>query len=115
MILSGLRVFDISDPYHPKEIAYFNAPIADRGVDTGIFTSSNYAMSSPSFVPERNEIWYSDGFSGFYAVRLTNQAAVLGGGCNEAAAPTGSPGASETIRSRAGAGATVSSAAPAAT
>ena len=83
MILSGLRVFDISDPYHPKEIAYFNAPIADRGVDTGIFTSSNYAMSSPSFVPERNEIWYSDGFSGFYAVRLTNQAAVLGGGCNE--------------------------------
>ena len=32
-------------------------------------------MSSPSFVPERNEIWYSDGLSGFYAVRLTNGAA----------------------------------------
>ena len=29
-------------------------------------------MSSPSFVPERGEIWYSDGLSGFYAVRLTN-------------------------------------------
>ena len=38
-------------------------------------------MSSPSFVPERNEIWYSDGLSGFYAVRLTGGAAsVLGGG-----------------------------------
>ena len=33
---------------------------------------SNWAMSSPSFVPERGEIWYSDGLSGFYAVRLTN-------------------------------------------
>ena len=32
-------------------------------------------MSSPAFVPERNEIWYSDGLSGFYAVRLTNEAA----------------------------------------
>ena len=29
-------------------------------------------MSSPSFVPERGEIWYSDGFQGFFAVRLTN-------------------------------------------
>jgi hypothetical protein len=29
-------------------------------------------MSSPSFVPERGEIWYSDGNSGFYDVRLTN-------------------------------------------
>jgi len=29
-------------------------------------------MSSPSFVPKRREIWYSDGLSGFYAVRLTN-------------------------------------------
>jgi hypothetical protein len=29
-------------------------------------------MSSPSFVPERGEIWYSDGLSGFYAVRTTN-------------------------------------------
>ena len=32
---------------------------------------SNWAMSSPSFVPERDEIWYSDGLSGFYAVRVT--------------------------------------------
>jgi Ca2+-binding RTX toxin-like protein len=31
-------------------------------------------MSSPSFVPSRNEIWYSDGFQGFFAVRLTNGA-----------------------------------------
>ena len=68
MILSGLRVFDIRDPRNPKEIAYFNAPIPDRSV----IDPSNFAMSAPAFVPERGEIWYSDGFSGFYAVRLTN-------------------------------------------
>jgi RTX calcium-binding nonapeptide repeat (4 copies)/LVIVD repeat len=70
MILSGLRVFDIRDPAHPREIAYFNAPVTPRAVSD----ASNYAMSSPSFVPERREIWYSDGYSGFYAVRLTNDA-----------------------------------------
>ena len=71
MILSGLRVFDIRDPYHPREIAYFNAPINPRIVPVPT-PASNYAMSSPSFVPERHEIWYSDVYSGFYVVRLTN-------------------------------------------
>ncbi|MGH9184245.1 MAG: LVIVD repeat-containing protein, partial [Acidimicrobiales bacterium] len=68
MILSGLRVFDIRDPYHPREIAYFNAPVGPRIVTA----ASNYAMSSPAFAPERGEIWYTDGSSGFYAVRVTN-------------------------------------------
>jgi len=79
MILSGLRVFDISDPYNPKEIAYFNAPVQPRSVTD----PSNYAMSSPSFVPERDEIWYSDGYSGFYAVRLTNGVSPFSNACNE--------------------------------
>ncbi len=73
MIMSGLRVFDIRDPYNPREVAYFNAPENPRlfPVPTA---ASNYAMSSPSFVPERKEIWYSDVYSGFYAVRVTNGA-----------------------------------------
>ena len=71
MILSGLRVFDIRDPYNPREIAYFNAPIQPRVVPAPT-PASNYAMSSPSFVPERHEIWYSDVYSGFYVVRVTN-------------------------------------------
>jgi hypothetical protein len=87
MIISGLRVFDIRDPENPKEIAYFNSPIPERS--TPVFEASNWAMSSPSFVPERNEIWYSDGYSGFFAVRLTNDAwpANSGGGgaCNRLA------------------------------
>jgi hypothetical protein len=73
-ILSGLRVFDVRDPTRPREIAYFNAPVDPRILPAaGIVPSpSNWAMSSPSFVPERGEIWYSDGLSGFYAVRVTN-------------------------------------------
>jgi hypothetical protein len=73
-ILSGLRVFDIRDPSRPKEIAYYNAPVDPRIIPAaGIAPPpSNWAMSSPSFVPERGEIWYSDGLSGFYAVRVTN-------------------------------------------
>ncbi|GLR26107.1 LVIVD repeat-containing protein [Limnobacter litoralis] len=73
MILSGLRVFDIRDPANPKEVAYFNAPVQPR-VLTVPAPASDWAMSSPAFVPERKEIWYTDGYSGFYAVRVTNGA-----------------------------------------
>ena len=72
MIVSGLRIFDIRDPYNPREVAYFNAPVSPR--ITPIFEASNWAMSSPSFVPERKEIWYSDGYSGLYVLRVTNDA-----------------------------------------
>ena len=71
MILSGLRVFDIRDPKRPKEIAYFNAPVKDR-VSGPAFEASNWAMSSPAFDAENGEIWYSDGFQGFYSVQVTN-------------------------------------------
>ncbi len=70
MIISGLRVFDISDLRNPREVAYFNAPVYPRL--TPVFEASNWAMSSPEFVPERKEIWYSDGYSGFYVIRVTN-------------------------------------------
>jgi hypothetical protein len=62
MIRSGLRVFDIRDPVHPREIAYFNSPNGGR----------SDAVSSIAFAPERNELWFSDSASGFWAVQLTN-------------------------------------------
>lgn len=71
MILSGLRLFDIRDPFNPKEIAYFNGPILPQNGNPA-FDPAAYAMSAPAFVPERKEIWYSDGNSGFYSLRITN-------------------------------------------
>jgi hypothetical protein len=71
-IASGLRVFDISDLTSPKEVAYFVPPPVGRVENQG--TNSNYAMSQPAFVPERREVWYTDGESGFYAVRIDPQA-----------------------------------------
>jgi hypothetical protein len=78
-IVSGLRVFDIKDPVHPKEIAYFNGPVLPGPVPAppgGIppVRDGAFAMSAPAFVPSRNEIWYTDGNSGFYVVRLTASA-----------------------------------------
>jgi len=67
MIASGLRVFDIRDPAHPREMAYYVAP---NKVSRTAGDPSNYAMSSPSFVPERSEVWYTDGNSGFYDLKL---------------------------------------------
>ena len=71
MILSGLRVFDISDPRKPREVAYFNQPVVES---VNPRESGAYAMSAPAFVPERSEIWYSDGNSGFYNVKLNEKA-----------------------------------------
>ncbi len=68
-IASGLRVFDIRDPKAPKELAYYVAP---EGPSSTAGRPSNYAMSAPAFAPERGEIWYSDGNTGFYALRVTN-------------------------------------------
>jgi len=72
MILSGLRVFDIRDVEKPKEIGYFVAPPSTVSASGGpvIDERANWAMSSPAFAPERGEIWYSDGTSGFYALKI---------------------------------------------
>ena len=67
-IASGLRVFDISDLTRPKEIAYYVPPSQQRG-ENG-YDGSSYAMSKPTVVPGRREVWYSDGGTGFYNLRV---------------------------------------------
>jgi hypothetical protein len=69
-IASGLRVFDISDLLHPREIAYYVAPTTPN-TETG-YTESDYAMSQPTFDVARHEIWYTDGGTGFYVLQVTN-------------------------------------------
>ncbi len=52
MILSGLRIFDIRDPYQPREVAYFNPliypPIYPRPLPAPS-AGSPYALSSPAW------------------------------------------------------------------
>lgn len=69
-IASGLRVFDISDVMHPKEIAYFVSPTKPN-TETG-YTESDYAMSQPTFDTARHDIWYTDGGTGFYVLHVND-------------------------------------------
>ena len=68
-IMSGLRMFDIRDPYHPREIAYANFPTNPTKPGE---PASSFAMSAPAFAPERGEVWYADGNSGFYNLHISN-------------------------------------------
>jgi hypothetical protein len=68
-IASGMRVFDIRDPLHPREVAYANHPAVNAADPAK--SGGGYAMSAPAFVPERREIWYADANSGFWVERLS--------------------------------------------
>ncbi len=68
-IASGLRVFDIRNPRRPREVAYFNKPLAP-GTKPG--REAAHALSAPAWDMKRKQVWFTDGNTGFYAVRLTN-------------------------------------------
>jgi hypothetical protein len=74
-IMSGVRVFDIRDPKHPREVAYFNKPLMPG---KGFYPNKAgaFAMSAPAYDQRSRDIWYSDGNSGFYVVRLTKASGV---------------------------------------
>ena len=73
-IASGLRIFDIRDPYRPREVAYFNKPTMP-GVTPG--REGAYAMSAPGWDVRRGQVWYTDGNKGFFAVKLADKVADL--------------------------------------
>ena len=73
-IMSGLRVFDIADVAHPREIAYFNKPVVPGSVAISPTRAGSFAMSAPAYDGKTGDIWYTDGNSGFYVVRLTGTA-----------------------------------------
>ena len=71
-INSGLRVFNISDPKHPREVAYYvSPPKAGPGLN---LSPGDVAFSQPAFDPARREIYYTDAVSGFYVLRLSASA-----------------------------------------
>lgn len=80
---SGLRVFDIRDPYQPREIAYYNPP-ASPGYKAG----SNFNLTgecgtvdwTSSYVKvdlARGELWFTSHCNGFQVVRFTRPVAEL--------------------------------------
>ena len=70
MILSGLRLFDISDLENPVEVGYFNRPILLGSSTLNPTAAGAFAMSQPTWDLARKQVWYSDGNSGFYVVGL---------------------------------------------
>jgi hypothetical protein len=80
---SGLRVFDVRDPYRPKEIAYYNPP-ARPGYQAGSNFNSNgtcqtadWATAHPRIRVDRNEIWFTSQCNGFQVVRFEKPLAEL--------------------------------------
>jgi hypothetical protein len=83
---SGVRVFDIRDPYHPREIAYYNPP-AQVGKSNELQSSehannpalsaskltADYCSSPPRFVGD-DQLWVTCQDNGFMALRFTNGA-----------------------------------------
>jgi hypothetical protein len=67
-INSGLRIFSIQDPYHPREVAYFVSPPKASYVNGN--QASDTAMSKPAFYAPRREVWFTDAASGFWVLGL---------------------------------------------
>ena len=68
---SGLRIFDIRDPAHPREAGYFVSP-PSKGAAPG--ESGDMAFSQPAFDVAHHDVWYSDASSGFYVLHLDRSA-----------------------------------------
>ena len=84
-IVSGLRVFDISNLTKPKEIAYHVAPTRPRA-ENG-YMQSAFAMSKPAFNTARREVWYSDGATGFNVLRVKREVWPTGSGTSPGCVP----------------------------
>lgn len=76
---SGIRVFDIRDPYRPKEIAYYvpdgtTLPGAGSQVAGGSLSGPgiDVCTSQSQFVPERGELWVTCQANGFMVLKFTN-------------------------------------------
>ena len=56
-------------------MAYFNKPLLPGG-DADPQKAGSFAMSAPAYDEASHDIWYTDGNTGFYVVRLTKSSGV---------------------------------------
>ena len=62
---AGLRVFDISDPRRPREVAYYNPPVGE-----GASRTHDWSTTYPRYEPETGQIWFGSKVNGFNVVEL---------------------------------------------
>lgn len=62
---SGLRVFDISDPTSPREVAYYNPPVG-----AGAQRTHDWTSTYPRYLPSSGQIWFGSRVTGFNVVEL---------------------------------------------
>jgi hypothetical protein len=100
---SGVRVFDIRDPNHPKEIAYYNPP--SNPSNSGLAQAGSYdadppvdwAASGSRFYHAPNgswELWIQTQENGAQILRFTNGVYPLKAAASPTATATGSGGLS---------------------
>ncbi len=84
---AGVRVFDIQDPYHPKEIAYYKPPArqgtipgSGHAIRTTDKRTTDWASSNIRWLRRGNEtqLWFTSQDNGFQIVRFTNALASIG-------------------------------------
>lgn len=102
-ISSGVRVFDVRDPLHPREIAYYNPPAhldenSIRGgapyFDVLVGTRTKDATSTQirwttDPVTHEHELWFMSGENGFQVIKFTNGVYPLTKQAGSATATTG--------------------------
>jgi hypothetical protein len=84
---AGVRVFDIQNPYRPKEIAYYKPP-ARQGAIPGSYhavrstdkRTTDWASSNLRWLRSGNDtyLWFTSMDNGFQIVRFTNTLASIG-------------------------------------
>jgi hypothetical protein len=93
---AGLRVFDVRQPLHPKEVAYFNPGMFETPSDSGLLDK---AWGHVHYDQRTGYIWFATQSGGFWVVELEPQVRrALGLGSVLALHPNGSvPRPADTI------------------
>jgi hypothetical protein len=114
-ISSGVRVFDVRDPMHPREIAYYNPPArldanSIRGgapyydVLVGLRTKDSVATQIRWAHDPRTgepELWFMSGENGFQVVKFTNGVYPFAGHAGSGAVATRTRTAPAAVRATA--------------
>lgn len=78
---AGVRVFDVSNPYHPREVAYYKPPIhpganlPGSGINTVANRTFDWSKSNSRFLTRNGvrELWITSADNGFQVLRFTNR------------------------------------------